>query len=63
MFDNVTRKNLETLKEQIDQGITNKITAKEGKYYGFIWFIIPKVIINLKVTAKAIQLKEKEIGM
>ena len=32
------------------------IMKKQSDFHGFIWFVIPKIIMNLKITAK----KEEE---
>lgn len=34
---------------------------KEEKFCGFVWFIIPKVILNLKITYRAAQLSMMEL--
>lgn len=29
-----------------------KVFSKEMRYCGFVWFVIPKIIINLKITSR-----------
>lgn len=36
------------------------IMKKQSEFHGFIWFVIPKIIMNLKITAKKEEEKEKE---
>lgn len=37
-------------------------STKEGKYCGYIWFVIPKVIINMKITMKSSRNKMLDIS-
>lgn len=39
------------LRDKIDEALSSqKFGNNEFKYCGFVWFVIPKVILNLKVT-------------
>lgn len=37
-----------------------KVMNKNGEYCGFVWFIIPKVIINLKITTRSMKEQEEK---
>ncbi len=44
------------LKDKIEQVLSSyKLTNNEFKYCGFVWFVIPKIILNLKITWKESQ--------
>lgn len=51
----------EKLKAEVLSALDSlKIFNREGKFCGFIWFIIPKIIINLKISVKMEKEKETE---
>lgn len=44
------------LRDKIDKIVSEfKMINSEFKYCGFVWFVIPKIILNLKVTWKESQ--------
>lgn len=38
----------------------SKSLEKEGKFCGFVWFVLPKVMINIKYRVRRVEVKQQE---